>query len=103
VLLIKGGLLDVVSFVPPEQGGRNDIYLSRVGEATLVLEMRDSVSNAIILRAIDRRAAENMSGSFTRSNSVSNMAEARRLARVWASIVREALDRFMAEGDEAGE
>ena len=102
VLLITGGLLDVVSFVPPDQAGRSEIFLSRVGEATLVLEMRDSMSNAIILRAIDRRAAEDMAGSFSRSNSVSNMSEARRLARTWAGIVREALDRFMVEGDEAG-
>jgi hypothetical protein len=103
VLLIKGGMIDVASFVPPEMGGRSDIYLSRVGEATLVLEMRDSLSGAIILRAIDRRAAEDMTGSFTRSNSVSNMAEARRLAQAWARIVREALDRYMVEGDLAGE
>ncbi len=103
VLLIRGGLLDVVSFVPPEPMGRSDIYLSRVGEATLVLEMRDSLSNAIVLRAIDRRAAEDMAGGFSRSNSVSNSSEFRRVARAWAGIVRDALDRFMVEGDEAGE
>jgi len=103
VLLIRGGLLDVVSFIPPDPVGRGNVYLSRVGEATLVLEMRDSVSNAIVLRAVDRRAAEDMAGGFTQSNSVSNTAEFRRVARTWAGIVREALDRYMAEGDEAGE
>ncbi len=103
VLLIRGGLLDVVSFVPPEPMGRGEIYLSRVGEATLVLEMRDSQSNAIVLRAVDRRAAEDMAGGFSQSNSVSNSSEFRRVARAWAGIVRDALDRFMVEGDEAGE
>ncbi len=103
VLLIRGGLLDVVSFVPPDPVGRGNVYLSRVGEATLVLEMRDSLSNTIVLRAIDRRAAEDMAGGFSQSNSVSNTSEFRRVARTWAGIVREALDRYMAEGDEAGE
>lgn len=103
VLLITGGMLDVVSFIPPDIVGRGDIFLSRVGEATIVLEMRDSVTGAILVRAIDRRAAEDAAGGGTRSNRVTNTAEFRRVARTWARILREGLDRFMAEGDEAGE
>jgi hypothetical protein len=103
VLLITGGLLDVVSFIPPDIVGRGDIFLSRVGEATIVLELRDSVTGAILVRAVDRRAAEDAAGMGTRSNRVTNSAEFRRLARAWARILREGLDRFMAEGDEAGE
>lgn len=103
VLLVRGGLLDVVSYVPPDPVGNSDIYLSRVGEATLVLEMRDSVSGAILVRAIDRRAAEDIARGFTNSNRVSNRSEARRLAQTWGRILREGLDRFMAAGDEAGE
>jgi hypothetical protein len=103
VLLISGGLLDVVSYIPPDIVGRGDVYLSRVGEATLVLEIRDSVTGAILIRAVDRRAAEDPAGGFTTSNRVSNSSEFRRVARAWARILREGLDRFMAEGDEAGE
>lgn len=94
VLLIRGAILDVVSYVPPEPiGGRSDIYLSRVGEATLVLELRDSITEAILARAVDRRAAESMSG-FTESNRVTNTQEVRRLVRTWARILRERLDEF---------
>ncbi|MDH4124310.1 MAG: DUF3313 domain-containing protein [Gammaproteobacteria bacterium] len=103
VLLIRGALLDVVSYVPPEQPGNSEIFLSRVGEATLVLEIRDSQTEAILLRAIDRRAAESSAMNFTNSNRVTNTAEARRLAQAWARILREGLDRFMAANDEAGE
>lgn len=103
VLLVRGGLLDVVSYVPPDPIGNSDIYLSRVGEATLVLEIRDSVSGATLIRAVDRRAAEDVARGFTNSNRVSNKAEVRRLARTWGRILRESLDRFMAPGDEAGE
>lgn len=103
VLLIRGGLLDVISFVPPEPIGNVDVYLSQVGEATLVLEMRDSVTDAILIRAVDRRAAESTAFGFSHSNRVSNMSEFRRVARAWGSILREGLDRFMAPDDEAGE
>jgi hypothetical protein len=94
VLLIRGGLLDVVSFVPPERIGRSEVFLSRVGEATLVLEIRDSVSEAILARAVDRRAAENAARGFSRSNSVMNRAEVRRMASTWARLLRERLDTY---------
>ena len=104
VLLIRVGLLDVASFVPPEPTGMSDIYLSRVGEATIVLELVDSVSDAVLVRALDRRAAEDAAGmGFTESNRATNQAEVRRLARYWGRTLSESLDRFMAPGDAAGE
>jgi hypothetical protein len=95
VLLIRGAVLDVVSYVPPEPTGRGGIYLSRVGEATLVLELRDSITEAILARAADRDAAEG-STSFTESNRVTNTAEVRRLVQMWARLLRERLDQFAA-------
>lgn len=95
VLLIRGALLDVVSYVPPDPvGARADVYLSKVGEATLVLELRDSITEAILARAVDRRAAEGVGGFLKESNRVSNTAEVRRLARSWASLLRERLDEY---------
>lgn len=96
VLLIRGGLLDVVSYVPPDTVGRSDIYLGRVGEATLVLEIRDSVSEAIIARAVDRRAAENTGRHLQKSNRAMNAAEIRRVVTTWARMLRERLDSFGA-------
>ena len=96
VLLIRGGLLDVVSYVPPDTLGRTEIFLSKVGEATLVLEIRDSVSEAILARAVDRRAAEDFARGFSRSNRVMNTAEVRQLANTWARKLRESLDSYAA-------
>jgi len=94
-LIVGGGLLDVVSMVPPDpMSGRSRIYLSSVGEATLVLELRDSESNRILARAVDRRAAEPIGNTFTQSNTVTNNAEVRRLIRHWGTLVREALEGF---------
>jgi len=97
VLLILGGLLDVVSFVPPDPAGRSNVYLSRVGEATLVLEIRDSITQATLVRAIDRRAAERSSGDFSHSNSATNRAEVRRMASFWARRLRTRLDELASQ------
>lgn len=94
VLLIRGGLLDVVSYVPPDPIGTTDIYLSRVAEVTLVLEIRDSLSGAVVARAVDRRAAEDRARGFRKSNRVTNTAEVRRVILRWATLLRERLDSF---------
>ena len=103
VLIVEGSLLDVISFVPPKPiGGRSNIYLSSVGEATLVLELRDSESRTILARSIDRRAAETPGTgvSYTQSSSVSNAADVKRLIRRWAARLREGLDGFSQQSAE---
>jgi hypothetical protein len=94
VLLVRGGLLDVTSFVPPDAAGGSYVYLSTVGTATLVLELRDSQSNTIMARSIDKRAAETIGGSLQRSNSVTNSSEVARLIRFWAIRLRELLEGY---------
>jgi len=92
VLLIRGALLDVVSYVPPETtGARDKIFLSRVGEATLVLELRDSITEAIMARGVDKRAAEDFS-AMRESNRVNNRSEVRQLARTWGRLLRTGLE-----------
>jgi hypothetical protein len=95
VLTIRGGLHDIVSFVPPEYIGRSEIYLSAVGQITLILEAVDSRSDEVIFRAVERRAAERQ-GQAMRSNTVTNWAEVRRLIRRWATTLREGLDAIPA-------
>ena len=101
VLLIRGALLDVVSYVPPEPVGRSEIYLAEIGAATLVLEIRDSITEAILVRAID---SDSIGDDFTMKNSnrVSNTADVKRLVRKWTSTLRERLDGFSGYTD-AGE
>ena len=97
VLIISGGLHDIVSNVPPETMGNSNIYLTSVGEMSLILEAADSRSNEVIFRAVERRAAESQSGQMGRSNSVTNMAEIRYLLRSWAITLREGLDSLPKE------
>jgi Protein of unknown function (DUF3313) len=89
---VWGGLYDVVSRVPPDYNGRSDVYLSSVGEATLVIQIEDSMTREVLARVIDRRAAE---PAFPqRSNPVTNSSEVRRLASTWARIFRSSLDKW---------
>lgn len=97
VLIIRGGLHDIVSNVPPDLIGRGEIYLRSVGEATLILEGIDSMSGETIFRAMERRSAERPGssgspGTMMVSNTVTTWAEIRRLARRWATALREGLD-----------
>ncbi|MBT8441577.1 MAG: DUF3313 domain-containing protein [Gammaproteobacteria bacterium] len=93
VMILRGTLLDIVSLVPPERAGRTEVYLSRVAEATLVLELADSMSNETLARAAERRAAERPGGmNVMWSSPVTNWAEVKRLARRWAIKLRDGLD-----------
>lgn len=92
VLIVRGAMLDIVSRVPPERAGRTDIYLSRVGEITLVLELADSLSGETLVRAAERRSAQRAGQQAIRSSPVTTWAEVKRLARRWAVKLRDGLD-----------
>jgi hypothetical protein len=91
-LIVKGALLDVISRVPPQQGGRSNTIVSVFGEATLAIELIDSDSGAVIVRAVERRAAQTPGSQMRDANSVTARAEARRLMRSWATRLRAVLD-----------
>ncbi len=69
-----------------------------MGEATLVIELADSQSGSVLVRAVDRRAAQ-QTGWMTESTSVTNAAEVRRLFSSWARMVRTALEELTDDLD----
>ena len=91
VLIVRGGLLDVVSRAPPASLGRPDVYLESMGAATLVIELVDPETNTVLLRAIDRREVQG-SGDSLPASAVTSWQEVRRLADDWAQRLREGLD-----------
>ncbi len=89
VLIIRGDLLDVVSFVPPKESGKGDLLsMADIGEATLSMELYDSMSDAIVVRAIERVAAKHdpKAPPTTAADAV------KATATQWAGILRERLD-----------
>lgn len=91
-LVVVGALHDIVSRVPPELMGRGEIYLASLGEATLVIEISDSLSGEVIYRAVERRAVQRPGRDMMLSNRATNWAEVRRWARRWATSLRDGLD-----------
>jgi hypothetical protein len=91
-LIINGALHDIVSRVPPESAGRSEIWLDSLGEATLIIELRDSLSNEVIYRAVERRAVQGAGNQMMLSGTATNWGEVRRWARRWAVRLREGLD-----------
>lgn len=92
-LTVVGTLIDVVSRMPPETPGR-DVYLSNYGEATLVIELRDSGSDEILARAADRKAAQPFMNQVesTPATSVSANFEVMRVVSQWGTLLTNGLD-----------
>ncbi len=94
VLWIRGTLIDVVSFVPPDRAGRRRMFLRSIGEATLVLELRDSESGEVLARAADRRSADRGGTGVEIRQRADARSEVRRVLRDWARLLRRRLDDF---------
>lgn len=92
VLRVRSGVIDLYVNAPDTMSsGRSRTYTASAGEATLVLELRDSVSNALLGRVLDRRETRGLPGV---TNSVTNTAEYRELARRWADISVKGLEKL---------
>ena len=71
--------------------GRSTTYTANAGEATMVLELRDSQSNALLGRVLDRRETRDSVGMQT-ANRVTNTADFRTLFRSWAAGCAKGLE-----------
>jgi Protein of unknown function (DUF3313) len=87
VLRVRAEIRDLSINAPDTQTAANiDHYTLSVGEMTLVAELRDSVSGALVARVIDRRRDPERL-RFERTTRIDNVAAARRAGRHWAQIL----------------
>jgi hypothetical protein len=99
VLLLRPAIVDLDVTAPDVRGaGRSRTYTASGGAATLYLELFDSISGDIIGRAADRRGS-GRGGFATRSNRVTNRADARREFRIWADKLIEFLNEHYVEAE----
>lgn len=92
VLRVRSGVIDLYVNAPDTMSStRGRTFTANAGEATLVLELRDSVTNALLGRVLDRRETQGMPGM---SNSATNLSEYRTLAKQWASISVKGLEKL---------
>ena len=84
VLRLRTAVLNLFIAAPdPMDAGASRSYSTEAGEATLVLEARDSLTGALLGRAVDQRIAGDTGGL---RNSVTNRADFEDLFRDWARI-----------------
>jgi hypothetical protein len=96
VIRISAGVANLAIAAPmPDKGatGRSITLVADAGEATLVLELRDSQTGALLGRVFDRREARHVGGPVS---SVSNVGDFRTLFRQWANIAVKGLGELKA-------
>ncbi|MCW8926515.1 MAG: DUF3313 domain-containing protein [Xanthomonadales bacterium] len=94
VLLVRPAIIDLdvtapnVSAVP-----LSETYAARGADATLFMELYDSVTGQILIRAIDKKKGKrkDLAWSIMR-NETGNRADAEKAFRFWAELLVEALD-----------
>jgi len=83
VLRVRTGVANLSIDAPDTNDiGRSRSYSVEAGAATLIIEVRDSLSGAVLGRAVDSRAAGDEFAQMR--TSVSNRADFSRLFKTWA-------------------
>ncbi len=97
VLRVAAAVVNLYVNAPDVQSaGRGRTYTTEAGEATLILEVRDSLTGALMGRAVDRRATRTTVG-FQVTNSVTNLADFRALFKQWGKIAVNGLEELKAQ------
>jgi hypothetical protein len=94
VLALRVRVQDIVARAPGRRvggGGRAGFALETVGEMTLVLELKDSQSDEVLVRVFDRQAAEG-AAMVSGDGVVSTWEGVDRIVATWASRTREGLE-----------
>src|SRR5437899_3713422 len=95
VLRVRTAVANLYVTAPDRQTmGRSRTYSREAGSATLILEVRDSLSGALLGRAVDSRIAGD-TGPYMR-NSVTNRADFKQLFARWAKISADGLTELKA-------
>lgn len=96
VMRVATGVLNLYLNAPDTMSaGRSRTYTTNAGEATLVIEVRDSMTGALLGRAIDQRETRT-SARLQMATSVSNTSDFRMLFRTWAGIATTGLEELKA-------
>jgi uncharacterized protein DUF3313 len=100
VLRLRTAVINLSVTAPDRPtAGRSRTFSREAGEATLVLEARDSVTGAILGRAVDRQTVGD-NGTYLR-NSVTNRSDFERLFKSWAKGSINGLNELKAQGPQA--
>lgn len=92
-LSLRAVLVDFVSRVPPQEA-LTRVYVTSVGEATLIVELWDDERDELLLRAIDHERAGPPGAELIRANHVTSWVEIDRQMQRWGTQVRGLLEQL---------
>ena len=95
VLRLRTGVVNISVSAPEiNMAGRSRSFSQEAGYATLIVEARDSVSGALLGRAVDGKVAGD--NSMLMRTSVSNRADFRQIMKRWATLSVKGLSELKA-------
>lgn len=101
VLLVRPAIINLDPTAPDTPtSGRSTSFVQSAGEMTLYIEIYDSVSGAMIAKALDRKSDKRNAGYYTWANPVTNKVAAERILKGWANILLEALNEARQDGGQ---
>jgi len=101
VLVLRPAIIDLDITAPDTRSaGRSRTFAASTGAATLYIQLFDSVTGEILGRAADRTAVRRGGGGVSWSNSVTNMADARRMVGGWADQLITFLDSHYVKAEK---
>jgi hypothetical protein len=84
VLRVRTGIVNVMVSAPDiPTAGRSRTYAGEAGQATMVIEVRDSMTGALLGRVVDGQLAGDTQSLLR--NRVTNRSDFRQLVKLWAS------------------
>ena len=89
VLRVNSGVLDLEINAPKPDSGIQSTYVITAGQAALIVEVRDTVSNALLGRVADRRTTQDIGARM--ASTARNVYDFRLLFTHWAGVCVKAL------------
>ena len=100
VLILRPSIVNIEVTAPASRSaGRSYTFSSSAGDATLQMDVYDSLSGEILARGIDRQEAGHPGDFVTWSNGMSNRSAAKRIFKKWSRILRKRLDNIKNSKD----
>ncbi len=94
VLRVNSGVLDLEINAPKPDSGIQSTWVITAGQAALIVEVRDTMSNALLGRVADRRTTQDIGARM--ASTASNLSDFRLLFTQWADICVKALGELKA-------
>jgi len=94
VLRVNSGVLDLEINAPNPDSGVQSIWVITAGQAALIVEVRDTMSNALLGRIADRRTTQDLGSRM--ASSARNVYDFRVLFTHWAAVCVKGLAELKA-------